>query len=342
MANTTALSTNNPTLLDLKLRMAPDGSIDNIVEYLTQTNEILDDMTFVEGNLTTGHRTTVRTGLPAPTWRRLYGGVQPAKSTTVQITDNTGSLEAYAEVDKALADLHGNAAAFRLSEDRAFIDGINNEFARTLWYGNEGTNPEQFTGFTPRYNDGTNASNKLNVVKAGTSQTNYLTSIWLIGWGENTVHGIIPKGSKAGLQHQDLGEVTVENVDGGGGRAQMYRSHYRWDVGLTVRDWRYAVRIANIDTNTLVKGAATGADLTDLMATAIEILPSLGLCRPVFYCSRNIKSWLRRQMTNKTVGSSLTVENMAGKHVMSFAGIPVKRSDSLKPGDGTTYETLVS
>src|SRR5574341_847118 len=115
------LSVVNPTLLDLAKRSDPNGKIAAIVEILNATNEVLDDMSWQEGNLPTGHRTTVRTGIPAPTWRKLYGGVQPTKSTTAQVTDNCGMLEAYAEVDKALADLNGNTAAFRLSEDIAFI-----------------------------------------------------------------------------------------------------------------------------------------------------------------------------------------------------------------------------
>ena len=78
-----ALATTNPTLADVARRMDPDGKIDTIVEILNETNEILEDATMIEGNLPTGHRTTIRTGLPTPTFRKLYGGVQPTKSTTV-------------------------------------------------------------------------------------------------------------------------------------------------------------------------------------------------------------------------------------------------------------------
>jgi len=147
------LAATHPTLLDVTKRLDPEGKIDTIAEILSQTNEILDDMVWLEGNLPTGHRTTVRSGLPAPTWRKLYGGVQPTKSATVQVTDACGMLEAYAEVDKALADLNGNSAAFRLSEDRAHIEGVNQEFASTLFYGNEANEPEAFTGFGARFND---------------------------------------------------------------------------------------------------------------------------------------------------------------------------------------------
>lgn len=123
------------TLADWAKRTDPNGKVDKIVELLSQTNEILTDMMFVEGNLPTGHRTTVRSGLPSATWRLLNYGVQPSKSTTVQVTDSCGMLETYAEVDKSLADLNGNTAEFRLSEDRAFIEGMNQQMAQTLFYG---------------------------------------------------------------------------------------------------------------------------------------------------------------------------------------------------------------
>jgi len=57
------LSSNALTLIDFAKRIDPDGKTPKIVELLAQTNEILDDMKFMEGNLPTGHRITVRTGL---------------------------------------------------------------------------------------------------------------------------------------------------------------------------------------------------------------------------------------------------------------------------------------
>ena len=322
-----ALQTIHPTLLDVTKRLDPNGKIDTIAEILNETNEILSDMVWVEGNLPTGHRTTVRTGLPTPTWRKLYGGVQPTKSTTAQITDSCGMLEAYAEVDKALADHNGNTAAFRLSEDRAHIEGINQEFVSTLFYGNEGTEPEAFTGFAPRFNS-LSAVNGEQIIQNSGIEGSDNASIWLIVWGQNTVHGIYPKGSVGGLQHNDKGQVTIENVDGNGGRMEAYRSHYRWDCGLTVRDWRYIVRI-QYDQEDLTKDAKTGADLIDLMSDALERVPSLTMGRPVFYANRKALSFLRRQIANKVTNSTLTMETVAGKKVTHFDGIPVRRVDQL-------------
>ena len=327
-----ALSVTNPTLADVAKRMDPDGRIDTIVEILNETNEVLDDMTMLEGNLPTGHRTTIRTGLPTPTWRKLYGGVQPTKSTTVQVTDNTGQLEAYAEVDKALADLNGNTAAFRLSEDRSHLEGMNQEYVDTLFFGDESTAPEEFTGFAPRFNS-LSAANGDNIISGGGSGSDN-TSIWLVVWGPNTCHGIYPIGSVGGLEMTDKGQVTIEAVDGSGGRMEAYRTHYKWCGGLSVRDWRYVVRIANIDKSNLTKDVSgSSADLTDLMAQAIELIPSLGLGRPAFYCSRTIKSFLRRQIASKVSSSTLTMEQVGGKSVVTYDGIPVRRTDALAPDE---------
>lgn len=319
------LSTTNPTLADVAKRYDADGKIDTIVELLSETNEVLDDMTFLEGNLPTGHRTTVRSGLPSSTWRKLNYGVQPSKSTTVQITDTTGMLEAYAEVDKALADLNGNTASFRLSEDRAFLESMNQTMANTLFYGDTGLDPEKFMGLSARYNS-TSAESGDNIIVGGGSGSDN-TSIWLVCWGPNTCHGIYPKGSQAGLNHQDLGEVTLE--DAANGKYQGYRTHYKWDIGLSVRDWRYIVRIPNIDVSNLTKDASgSSAALVDLMVQAVEKLPNVNLGRCVFYGNRTISSILRRQITN-TSNVRLSMDEVAGKRVMSFDGIPFRRNDAI-------------
>lgn len=329
------LAATHPTLLDVTKRLDPDGKIDAIVEILNQTNEVLWDAVFLEGNLPTGHRGTIRSGLPQPTWRKLYGGVQPTKSTTVQVTDSCGMLEDYAEVDKALADLNGNTAAFRLSEDRAHIEGLNQEFAQTLFLGNEVSAPEEFTGFGPRFANSA-AVNGENVLKSeNTTGGNDYWDIWLVVWGPNTAHCIYPKGSKAGITMEDKGQVTVENVStinsNSSGRMEAYRTHYQWKVGLHVRDWRYIVRGCNISAAQLNKsGSAAGTtDLIDLMTRMVEMVPNLNMGRPVFYMNRTIRTFLRRQIVSKVAPATLTMDTVAGRKVMMFDEVPVRRVDAL-------------
>jgi len=336
-------ATTHPTLLDYTKRQDPDKSIATIVETLAQTNEVLEDMVHLEGNLETGHRTTIRSGLPAPTWRKLYGGVQPSKSETVQVTDTIGMMEAYAEVDKQLADLNGNTAAFRMSEDMAHLEGMNQEFASTLFYGDESTASEEFTGFLPRFNSSA-AESYENVLLdtgyggGGVSGTDN-TSIWLVVWGPNTCHGIYSKGSQMGLSKEDKGQVTIEDTTGsGGGRMEAYRTHYKWCCGLSVRDWRYIVRM-QIDATNLGADAATSniADLTEMMADACELIPSLSAGRASFYCNRKVKQTLRKQFVNKVKQSTLGMDEIGGKSTLTFDGIPIRKVDAL-----TLTETRIS
>jgi hypothetical protein len=311
------------TLIDWSKRLDPNGNTADLVELLNTTNPILTDAAVVEGNLPTGHRTTVRTGLPTPAWRMLNYGVQPSKSTTVQVDDSSGMLEAYSQVDKDLAQLNGNTASFRLSEDRAFIEGMTQEMASTLWYGNTATDPKKFLGLSPRYAS-LSAANADNIIDASGSGSDN-TSIWLITWSDQTTHLIFPKGSRAGLQSRDLGEQTL--IDAAGGLYQGYRSHYKWDIGLSMRDWRYNVRICNIDVSNLIADSSA-ANLTRQMIKATHLLPSDGMGKSVFYVNRTVSTYLDLQMMTAT-NVNLTLDNADGKRVMSFRGIPIRRSDAL-------------
>ena len=322
------LATNVLTLADWAKRLDPDGSTPTIVELLSQTNEILQDMLFMEGNLPTGHRTTVRTGLPTVAWRLLNQGIQPSKSTTAQIDEQCGMLEAWSEVDRDLALLNGNVAQFRMSEATSFIEAMNQEMAQTLFYGNSGINTEEFTGLSIRYSLST-AANGQNVVKAGGSDTDN-SSIWLVVWGSQTVHGIFPKGSKVGLMHEDLGEETVETTAGiAGNRMRAYRDHWQWKVGIALRDWRYVVRICNLDISTLVAQSGQPTIRTE-MIKATHRIPTMGMGKACFYMNRSLSQYLDiERHTAVGVGGGLTYEVVDGKWQSSFRGIPIRTCDAL-------------
>jgi hypothetical protein len=330
------LSTSYLTLADIAKQTDPNGDQARIIELLSQTNEILTDMPWKEGNLSTGERTTVRTGLPTPTWRLLNNGVLPTKATTAQIDERCALLEDYSEVDKMLADLNGNSGALRLSEARAHLEGMNQEFASTLFYGTAAA-PEEFIGLAARYSALSGAGNSDNVIDATSSNSGSdYTSIWLIAWDPETVCGIYPKGSVAGLSHEDLGLETKENAGGvTGALNRVYRDHWIWKCGIALKDWRYVVRIANIDVSNLAGGSA--ADLIDHMEHAEEIIPN-ELGRRAFYMNRTIRRALRKQYrTDVTSGGGLTYENVSGKRVTMFGTTPVRITDAI-----VNTETTVS
>jgi hypothetical protein len=335
------LGTTVLTYADWAKRMEEDG-IAAIIELLSQTNEILLDMLVLEGNLPTGHKTTVRTGLPQATWRLLNYGVPQGKSTTAQIVDTTGNLETYAEVDKDLADLNGNTSEFRMSEVTAFLEGMNQQMATSAIYGNTGVNPERFMGVAPRYNTVTTATAQTaaNVIDmGGTGSTN--TSLWVVTWSANTMHGIFPKGKMTGLAHRDMGEWTLQ--DANGGKYQGYRDHFKWELGMAVRDWRYVVRLANIDV-TLLNGASA-ANLINGLVRGLYRLPTTSpmmsgvqssdspriqgsMGRTVIYCNRVLRTYLDLQAMNKT-NVLLQMREFQGEVVTTFRGIPIRTCDAI-------------
>jgi hypothetical protein len=328
------LATSNLTLADWAKRTDPDGRIPIIAELLSQSNEVLEDCVFKEGNLPTGERVVIRTGLPGVYWRALNQGIPSTKSTTAQVDEAAGILEARSEVDKDLAMLNGNTAQFRLSEDSAFLEAMNQTQATTMFYGNPGTDPKQYLGLAPRYSS-LSAANAQNILSAGGSGSDN-TSVYLVVWGDNTVYCHFPKGSKAGLIHEDLGEQTVYNSDGT--RLQAYATRYQWKNGLVVKDWRYVVRICNIDVSDLIaqantQTAAAATNIVKLMARSLYRIPNMAMGRAAFYMNRTVHSGLSIAALDKSQYVLKINEGLSQFGVpyswLSFLGVPLRRVDSL-------------
>jgi hypothetical protein len=328
------LSNTALTLADWAKRTDPTGNVPVVAELLSQSNEILEDAVFKEGNLPTGERVVIRTGLPTVYWRALNQGIPNSKSTTAQVDEACGILEARSEVDKDLAMLNGNTSQFRLSEDQAFLEAMNQTQATTLFYGNPGTDPKQFLGLASRYSS-LSGGNAQNILSAGGSGSDN-TSVYLVVWGDNTVYCPFPKGSKAGLVHEDLGEQTVYNSDGT--RMQALATRYQWKNGLVVKDWRYVVRIPNIDVSELIgqsgtQAATAATALIKLMARSLYRIPNMSMGRAAFYMNRTVHSGLALAAMDKSqyvlkIEQGLTQFGQPDSW-LSFLGVPLRRVDSL-------------
>lgn len=315
-----------PTLVDVLNAMDPDGNIAAVAEVLSQTNEVLQDMPFFEGNLPTGHRSVVRTGLGTAVWRKLYAGVPASKGSRTPIVDSVGMLEARNEIDKDEAELNGNTDAFRLDEASVQVETMNQAMATALFYGDTTVNPEQFHGLAPRYSTLTSTTPiSQNVINGGGAGADN-TSVWMIVWGKQTLFGAFPKGSKGGLVHQNLGEIDA--FDANGDRYRAYSDRWQWKNTVVVKDWRYAVRICNIDTSELVNESAAAAELIKLMIKAKHRIPFLTVGRPVIYCNRTVREMLDIQAMNKST-NALSIREAAGQFSTNFWGIPIKTCDAI-------------
>jgi hypothetical protein len=324
MYGAAVIGTTLPTYVDLASRMDKNGAIANIIEVMMANNAVMQDLQIQTANDGTGHRTTVRSGIPQAAWRMLNYGVPRVKSRTVQVRDTTGMLAAYMEVDKTLADLSGNVNRFRNTEDGAVREGMTQQMAETLFYGNTDVNPERFLGLAPRYSQLSAPSGASIIDAGGTGSDN--TSIWLVSWGELATHGIVPEGVNAGFDHRDLGEVTL--LDANGGQFQGYRTYVEWHLGLTVRDWRQNIRIANIDVSNLSSDANYLKALISLMIDAEEALPEQQAGTKVWYGNKTVRSALRKSILAQ-VSNNLTETTVNGKPFMDYNGAPFRRTDAI-------------
>lgn len=331
-------------LADIGRMMDPDGKIADMAEILSQCNEMSDDIVWVEGNLPTSHQTTMRTVLPQGTFRRFNQGVGYTRSAASQLTFGMAELVAYSQIDKSAADLMGNAKVLRKKEDIAHMQGFSQQMATTFLYGNQYTNPEQFTGFMPLFNTVslTTALNAKNVIDGGgTASAN--TSILLVGWGEMTAYGIYPKGSKAGLQFEDKSDV-VPGYDAAGQRFEAYTSYLVWKAGLAIEDWRYVVRICNLDTTTAGLAGNSPPDLYVMLSKAVKRLPDAGKSvsgitktdandriapsvQLKLYMDRTSSHYLDVQ-TIRNPNAWVTPRDAAGTPTIGYRGIPIGVMDA--------------
>ena len=257
------------TLADVGRRFDPDGKISDMANLLSQCNEMINDIPMVEANGLTSHTTTIVTALPKGTYIRYYQGTPYTKSNAAQVEFGLSLLRDYSQIDKRLASLGGQADTLRRKEDTKHMEGLSQQQATTLVYGNSWTTPQQFTGWSPLFNTVSTATaqNAVNVFDCGgTGSSN--ASIWLIGWGDSTAYGIYPKGSTGGLVFENKGDV-VPGFDANNMRFEAYTSLFEWQLGLAVEDWRFTLRLCNIDTTTAGLLGPTPPDLFAILSRAI-------------------------------------------------------------------------
>ena len=97
--------------------------------------------------------------------------------------------------------------------------------------------------------------------------------------------------------------------------------------GLTLRDWRYVVRIANIDVSDL-SVPASAANIVTQMVKALHRVPNLKMGRAVFYMNRTVGQALDLQSLDKA-SLALSVKETEGNWWTTFRGIPIRETDAI-------------
>lgn len=319
------------TLSDIQKRLGADNAFTPIIEVLKQSNPILDDMPFAEGDLPIGNKTTIRTSLPAPSIRRANRGTAATKSDVKQVIDQCMYLEDRSRVDVMLLKGKPNPEAYRAAEDDAHIEGMGQFVAKVMMYGDltDEAYQDTFNGLLTRYKviGGDKGTAGYQTISAGTKNAKgHNTSIAIVDWGDRKVTGIYPKNMTAGLDTRDLGETDVFDAEGNPFRA--VQTLYSWQVGLAVQNLRSVAAIRNIDVDALESMTADKQNV--FMNKIIFAKNRLQLPKsPIMYVSDTMYSYLETFLLNKN-NIHVTREMRENESpLLRFSGIPVKKMDCM-------------
>lgn len=313
-----------------------DKKIGGVAEVLVKENPMLNDIPYMEMNEGTIHKEEIRSALPAVYYRKANQAIPASKTTTEERSFSAAHFESKSQMDFKVASRGGvdRVAYNRWNQAQGHLQAHAIEHAALTIYGSPIDSPLKTPGFFDIYST-VNASEETSkqIIDAGGTASNN-TSILLSCWGERSIFGIYPAGTQAGLKRTDrsTGNTQVQiqalDVNGNAGSFWGFEEQFEIDHGLVVKDFRQASRIANIDVTKLKDN--TGADLIDLMISMVYKIHTLENGTPVIYVNRTVEAFLHKQSLTKVgAGAGLTYDNYQGKRMLTFLGIPIRRSDAL-------------
>lgn len=313
------------TLADVIREQAPNGTLYPIVQSMSKLCPILDDIYWVECNNGTFHRIDRQTALPSPSRRRVNSGIATVKDETNQVDEVTTQIATKIAVDEDVIRLGG--PAFLARRVAAHMMGHVQQAEADFLTGSLASDADGFDGIETRLSATTNtpAGNQVILVDAAAAGSDQGSAL-LLGWGAHGVHGIYPKGFPAGINHQDFG-LQPDAISDGTNSAPGYLHTFKWDYGLAVEDYRYCARAANIDSSAI---SATGTNIITALITLFHrCLTADQSVRWAYYLPRRYAEFLHQQARSGVSNSTLKIEEIGGKKVTTFLGIPVRTADLL-------------
>lgn len=336
-----------PTYMDIAMGYGANNEILPLVNTLSQTNDILLDAVPVECNSGFSHKFSTMLKEPEFYIRRFNMGTPASGIQMGNAQESCAMFEGLAQCDAKLLKMQKNRSDYLFKRDKQFLNKFNKDMATMLWYSSVADDPGMFNGFAVRYGKKTGPF-KEQILDAGGTKTNGLTSIWLIVWNDTAVHTLYPEGSTLGLNKQDEGIIQITQIseDNRTLVLPVQQTRFEWNLGLAIEDPRYVVRICNIDVKDLQTGANTQApeaqtNIVRLMIDAMNRVFNLSDGRAAFYMNRIVYSALQKQGLNFSGNvvkfieavSQFSQPGSVGKTFGSFCGVPMRRVDALRTNE---------
>lgn len=325
------------TFRDINSGTLPDGTIDReVVELCARENPALEDVVWKECGKGREDITTIRTGIPEAVFRAYYEGVQGSKSSKKQVTNSCGTISTAVRFDARLYDDSKDKAAFLLDEVEQHAESMGQGAASALFYGNVSDNPKGFNGFAKTLSltagsvtdDNDAAFYTLNGQRAANTSAAMLRSVFMVGWGKKSAHGIYPEGSSMGLQRGKLEFPYVPDEDDATKMLRTGIQEMNWNLGLNIRDFRYCGRIANIEAEAAFNAATGFPDYVELLQRLACRVKQGGVTTRL-YMARITFEIFSTAFYRKTMGNAVKYADLSQKLPSSLMGINVGICDAL-------------
>lgn len=319
------------TLGELVRREAPDGTAADIVDVISEVNEISRFAQWEQCNRITFHQIPRLASEPSGSERMYNQGITPEAGVTEIVTEPTEMLDGLSEVDVKLIQHQPNPAQARAVEDGIYINGMFKTHVSRIFDGNRSTNPLQIDGINNRADYSALTSDYVYDNAGGNaSATANKTSIYLIQFGPKMTTFIFPRNDSVGntmgmpISLQDFGKQIITDSVVTTKKYPAWQTWFEIHFGLAIHDPRTVKRIVNISTSN-IDGVDDFSFDEDLLIDATNDFEHGGR-GAVIVCNRTIKAQMQKRANEK--GNAQYTQDMEGdgifaRKVLRFWGIPI-------------------
>ena len=316
------------TLSEQMKQLGPGGNLLDVVNVLTEINEIDIDAPYLMANDRFTDVSSKVIKLPPVGTRRINRGSPGGVGRTAQHREFIEILEPRPYIDTLLLDSEPDGGAqARLNQIKLFVESMAQAKADHIIYGSNAEDGEVIDGLATRYND--LAMPSVYTVGGSGDDT---TSLYIVEWDTARCHMIYPKAVPTAGGLQALGVVEHDNgrqriEDDNGNAFDALESVIRVAFGLKILDDRSVARLANIEstgsTNNLIADKKF-----HLLVEAFNKLPSRGR-KGVIYVNVDVKTQFDIWALDRLNGCWL-VDQPSGAPVTVWQGHPIRMVDAIR------------
>lgn len=312
--------TNDLTIVEMMKRKF-NGNIINVVMALAQRNELLQDAPLVEANDEFSNVSNRYVSVPKPTPRSINNGASKGHAEVEQIREGVMLLEQHIEIDEQILRHSPNKDAARMIEFAGRLEGLSQQLAYYLIYGNPGTDPRECMGLATR-----RSSLGTNCVSLGGSGSD-MTSVYVIEWDPMWMRLIHPRGAGSyGVTFVDNGRQRLTGANSGPYYAEAYQVIV--ELGTSLVDERALQRIANIEASNATNNFIDSTKVRELVR-AVNRLPAAGQSGSTYlYGNRSTKSQFDIYALEKSNGF-YTMDNITGAPISVYRGLPIRMVEQI-------------